>query len=73
MEAQACSKGELSGVAGAAQAHCRAWWSAWLLATARVHGGDGLRCAGVHLRHGCGVRLRAGLCTDGGIGMLGLG
>ena len=73
MEAQARSRGELSGVARAAQAHCRAQRSAGLLATTRARDGGGLRCAGVCLRHDSGVRLRVRLCADGGTGPLGLG
>ena len=73
MEAQARSRGKLSGVAGVAQAHCRARWSAGLLATTTASGGGGLWCAGVRLRQCLGVRLRAGLCADGGTGLMGLG
>ena len=36
------SRGELSGVAGATQAHCRARWSAGKLAKARARGSGGI-------------------------------
>ena len=32
----------------------------------------GLWCVGARLRHGSGMRLRAGLSADGGSGLLGL-
>ena len=40
------------------------WWHMQWASQARD--GDGLWCAGAYLRHGSGVRLRAGLCADGG-------
>ena len=50
------SKGELSGAAGAAQAHCRAQWSAGMLATARAHGSGE---AGQWWQRAVGTRLWA--------------